>query len=270
MQHLTTFREKFLADPYMCGKSDKNISKKLEDLLKVDLDENFERYFIDFSDECELNFTDEGVYTGITIKNDIAKETQSEIESQLEFMTISESDENDKTEEVHNDKVISNQLTQPKHRKRKYVQVVDKNWMPTNEYPKIDLPFTPDIFQMQSFYFLSLNKSILVTAHTSSGKTTIVDYAIMLSKLHSTKIVYTSPIKALSNQKYNEFKKYDPGIITGDISLNTDSNLLIMTTEILRNLLYSKNQILYNLEFVIFDEVHYVNNQDRVLFGRNV
>lgn len=152
--------------------------------------------------------------------------------------------------------------TKPTHVKKKHAYSVATNWLPKWELD-FDLPFKPDTFQLQAFFFLKHNKSILVTAHTSSGKTTIVDYAIFLSQKHKTKVIYTSPIKALSNQKYNEFKKYNPGIITGDVSLNTSSNILIMTTEILRNLLYSRSPLLSDLEFVVFDEVHYINNRDR-------
>ena len=82
-------------------------------------------------------------------------------------------------------------------------------------------------------------------------------------------MIYTSPIKALSNQKYRELKKRfnnEVGVVTGDISVNREGSVLIMTTEILRNMLLkdnNNNQIIKELEFVIFDEVHYLNNVDR-------
>lgn len=77
-------------------------------------------------------------------------------------------------------------------------------------------------------------------------------------------MIYTSPIKALSNQKFREFKLAfeDVGLITGDIQLNTDAFCLIMTTEILRSMLYNGSEVIRELEWVIFDEVHYINDQE--------
>ena len=109
-------------------------------------------------------------------------------------------------------------------------------------------------------------ESVLVCAHTSAGKTCIAEYAIALSQKHGRRVVYTSPIKALSNEKYRKFsKKYhgDVGIITGDVTLNPQASFLIMTTEILRNMLYKGNDMIRDIEWVIFDEVHYVNNIER-------
>ncbi|EJW04754.1 hypothetical protein EDEG_01044 [Edhazardia aedis USNM 41457] len=146
---------------------------------------------------------------------------------------------------------------------KKHAFQIPENFVPPKIEPQLDLTFVPDVFQLQSFYCLSNNCSLLVTAHTSAGKTTIVDYAIFLASLNNTKLVYTSPIKALSNQKYYEFRKHKPGLLTGDITLNKESDVLIMTTEILRNMLYSRNTILSNLQYVVFDEVHYINNRDR-------
>ncbi|KAG0439702.1 Helicase SKI2W [Dictyocoela muelleri] len=82
---------------------------------------------------------------------------------------------------------------------------------------------------------------------------------------NNSKVIYTSPIKALSNQKFYDFsQKFSScGIITGDIQLNTNANCLIMTTEILRNMLYKQTDIVNNLEYVIFDEIHYINDPDR-------
>lgn len=76
--------------------------------------------------------------------------------------------------------------------------------------------------------------------------------------------IYTSPIKALSNQKFREFKeKFDSvGLVTGDLQINTTASCLIMTTEILQSMLYCAAEVLRDVEFVIFDEVHYINNED--------
>lgn len=104
-----------------------------------------------------------------------------------------------------------------------------------------------------------------MAAHTSAGKTVVAEYAIALSKKHMTKTIYTSPIKALSNQKYRDFKQAfgDVGLITGDIQIDSTANCLIMTTEILRSMLYCGSDVTRDLEYVIFDEVHYITDADR-------
>lgn len=93
----------------------------------------------------------------------------------------------------------------------------------------------------------------------------MAEYAIALSKKHMTKTIYTSPIKALSNQKYRDFKQLfgDVGLITGDIQIDSTANCLIMTTEILRSMLYCGSDVTRDLEYVIFDEVHYITDADR-------
>ena len=109
----------------------------------------------------------------------------------------------------------------------------------------IDFSFEPDHFQKHSFKCITNNENILVTAHTGSGKTAIAEYAIVYFNKLGKKVIYTSPIKALSNQKYKEFRdkfedKYEisVGIMTGDNKINPNADCVIMTTEILRNALY--------------------------------
>lgn len=82
--------------------------------------------------------------------------------------------------------------------------------------------------------------------------------------MYHYRVIYTSPIKALSNQKYRDFKrKFESvGLLTGDLQINQTASCLIMTTEILQSMLYCASDILRDLEFVIFDEVHYINNED--------
>lgn len=138
-------------------------------------------------------------------------------------------------------------------------------------------PFILDNFQKYAIRAISLNENVLVTSQTGSGKTVCAEYAIYKALESNKKIIYTSPIKSLSNQKFNEFNtKFGNnlvGILTGDIKYNPDAPILIMTTEILRNLLY-KDEIklndtsfkldIYNeVSTVIFDEVHYINDKDR-------
>ena len=131
----------------------------------------------------------------------------------------------------------------------------------------IDYPFELDTFQKQAVYHLEQNDSVFVAAHTSAGKTVVAEYAIALAMKHLSRCIYTSPIKALSNQKFREFKhKFgagNVGILTGDVQINAEAPCLIMTTEILRSMLYRGADLIRDVEFVVFDEVHYVNDQER-------
>ncbi|OWF39926.1 helicase SKI2W-like [Mizuhopecten yessoensis] len=126
-------------------------------------------------------------------------------------------------------------------------------------------PFELDVFQKQAILHLEDHDSVFVAAHTSAGKTVVAEYAIALSLKHMTRTIYTSPIKALSNQKYRDFKQTfkDVGLITGDVQMNQTASCLIMTTEILRSMLYNGSDVIRDLEWVIFDEVHYINDADR-------
>ena len=140
-------------------------------------------------------------------------------------------------------------------------------------------PFELSDFQKYSIQAILEGNHILVTAHTGSGKTLPAEFAIEHFVAQGKKVIYTSPIKALSNQKFHEFSKKFPnisfGILTGDIKFNPEADVLIMTTEILRNTLLQKNTnnqsvpLKFEMDFenelacVIFDEVHYINDADR-------
>ena len=126
-------------------------------------------------------------------------------------------------------------------------------------------PFELDTFQKEAIYHLENGDSVFVAAHTSAGKTVVAEYAIALSAKHMTKTIYTSPIKALSNQKFRDFRHEfdDVGILTGDVQVNPEASCLILTTEILRSMLYRGADLIRDVEFVIFDEVHYVNDLER-------
>ncbi|XP_013915981.1 PREDICTED: helicase SKI2W, partial [Thamnophis sirtalis] len=130
--------------------------------------------------------------------------------------------------------------------------------------PAFQWPFEPDVFQKQAILHLEKHDSVFVAAHTSAGKTVVAEYAIALSQKHMTRTIYTSPIKALSNQKFRDFKNTfgDVGLLTGDVQLHPDASCLIMTTEILRSMLYNGSDVLRDLEWVIFDEVHYINDSE--------
>ena len=142
--------------------------------------------------------------------------------------------------------------------------------------PAMTFPFPLDDFQKRSIIRLEQNENtqnkdnkekiiILVCAHTSSGKTLVAEYGIALNKRVNKRVIYTSPIKALSNQKYWEFKKKfkDVGIITGDVQINEKANCLILTTEILHKYLYYQKDILNEVGTIIFDEVHFINDNER-------
>ncbi|XP_038624275.1 helicase SKI2W [Tachyglossus aculeatus] len=131
--------------------------------------------------------------------------------------------------------------------------------------PAVKWPFEPDVFQKQAILHLERHDSVFVAAHTSAGKTVVAEYAIALSQKHMTRTIYTSPIKALSNQKFRDFRLTfgDVGLLTGDVQLHPEASCLIMTTEILRSMLYSGSDVIRDLEWVIFDEVHYINDAER-------
>ncbi|CAN4102238.1 unnamed protein product [Withania somnifera] len=128
----------------------------------------------------------------------------------------------------------------------------------------LSFPFELDPFQKEAIYHLEKGNSVFVAAHTSAGKTVVAEYAFALAAKHCTRAVYTAPIKTISNQKYRDFcGKFDVGLLTGDISLRPEASCLIMTTEILRSMLYRGADMIRDIEWVIFDEVHYVNDVER-------
>lgn len=126
--------------------------------------------------------------------------------------------------------------------------------------------FKFDKFQLLSFIEIDKNNNVLVSAPTSSGKTSIAEYALINCINNNKKIIYTSPIKSLSNEKYKEFKDRNicnVGLLTGDNKINIDADCVIMTAEILRNSLYKTDTFDDNIGCVIMDEVHFINDPDR-------
>ncbi|KAG7662926.1 MTR4 [[Candida] subhashii] len=126
-------------------------------------------------------------------------------------------------------------------------------------------PFVLDPFQDTAISCIDRNESVLVSAHTSAGKTVVAEYAIAQSLREKQRVIYTSPIKALSNQKYRELQAEfgDVGLMTGDVTINPDAGCLVMTTEILRSMLYRGSEIMREVAWVIFDEVHYMRDKSR-------
>jgi ATP-dependent RNA helicase DOB1 len=146
----------------------------------------------------------------------------------------------------------------------------DYDYIPISEHkapeePAKTYPFALDPFQQVSIASIQRNESVLVSAHTSAGKTVVAEYAIAQCLKNNQRVIYTSPIKALSNQKYREFMAEfgDVGLMTGDVTINPTATCLVMTTEILRSMLYRGSEIMREVAWVIFDEVHYLRDKSR-------
>ncbi len=135
-----------------------------------------------------------------------------------------------------------------------------------------EFPFELDEFQKDACDFISSGKSVVVCAPTGAGKTVIAQHAIHLALEQGKRIFYTTPLKALSNQKYYDFgEKYGQdkvGLLTGDTSINRNAQIVVMTTEVFRNMLYGTNfgavaDNLKDVKYVVLDEVHYMNDEQR-------
>ncbi|WP_166984818.1 DEAD/DEAH box helicase [Canibacter zhoujuaniae] len=130
------------------------------------------------------------------------------------------------------------------------------------------LGYQLDPFQTEACLRLAGGKSVLVAAPTGSGKTTVAEFAVALSRReHDLEIIYTSPIKALSNQKYRElcvtYGEDQVALLTGDVTVNPAAPIKVMTTEVLRNIIYADADSLNRLAFVVLDEVHYLGDPFR-------
>ena len=146
----------------------------------------------------------------------------------------------------------------------------DYEYVPISEHkppaePARTWKFQLDPFQQVSIASIERNESVLVSAHTSAGKTVVAEYAIAQCLQNNQRVIYTSPIKALSNQKYREFQADfgDVGLMTGDVTINPTATCLVMTTEILRSMLYRGSEIMREVGWVIFDEIHYLRDKVR-------
>lgn len=124
-----------------------------------------------------------------------------------------------------------------------------------------------DPFQVHAVEAIDRGESLIVAAPTGCGKTLIAEYAVDVSMERNKRVIYTAPIKALSNQKYRDFRKRFGeeivGIQTGDVTINPEGKLLIMTTEIFRNLILEDSRRLSDIYYVIFDEIHYLDDPER-------
>ena len=127
------------------------------------------------------------------------------------------------------------------------------------------MTFNLDKFQTQAIDSINKDFNVLVVAPTGSGKTYIAEKAIEKYTKQNQNVIYTTPIKALSNQKYNDFTNLniDTGLLTGDRSIKPDSELIVATTEILRNMIYSNDERLKEIGLIVLDEVHYLSDSER-------
>ena len=141
-----------------------------------------------------------------------------------------------------------------------------------NKYPKTKkfadtFPFELDPFQIEACHALENGKGVLVAAPTGAGKTIVGEFAVDLVINSGGKCFYTTPIKALSNQKFSELsEKYGEskvGLLTGDTSINSEAQIVVMTTEVLRTMIYSNSTTINDLKYVVMDEVHYLADKFR-------
>jgi ATP-dependent RNA helicase HelY len=130
------------------------------------------------------------------------------------------------------------------------------------------LSFDLDPFQLEACASLESGRSVLVAAPTGAGKTAVAEFALFLAmRGQHEKVFYTAPMKALSNQKFQEFQALygpdDVGLLTGDSNINASARIVVMTTEVLRNMLYAASDLLTGLQYVVMDEVHYLADRFR-------
>ena len=129
------------------------------------------------------------------------------------------------------------------------------------------LGFPPDPFQVRAMEAIDDGRSVLVAAPTGSGKTVVAEYAVVRALAEGGKAFYTSPLKALSNQKYGDLARRHGtarvGLLTGDNSINGEAPVVVMTTEVLRNMIYAGSPSLAGLRYVVLDEVHYLQDPYR-------
>ncbi|KAL3145466.1 hypothetical protein ABBQ32_003293 [Trebouxia sp. C0010 RCD-2024] len=125
--------------------------------------------------------------------------------------------------------------------------------------------FSLDPFQQTAINALERGHSVLVAAHTSAGKTVVAEYAFAMALRDNQRVIYTSPLKALSNQKYRQLYEefQDVGLMTGDVTINPNASCLVMTTEILRSMLYRGSEVVREVQLIVYDEIHYLRDKER-------
>ena len=149
----------------------------------------------------------------------------------------------------------------------RYQRAKSKAKFPLLEAFSAELRFPLDDFQIASCKALEKGSGVLVAAPTGAGKTVVGEFAIHLAVESGKKVFYTTPIKALSNQKFAEltarYGKDKVGLLTGDTNNNSEAQIVVMTTEVLRNMIYATSMSLRDLGYVVMDEVHYLADRFR-------
>ncbi|MDN6237201.1 MAG: DEAD/DEAH box helicase, partial [Corynebacterium flavescens] len=129
------------------------------------------------------------------------------------------------------------------------------------------LPYPLDDFQEQGCRVVEDGHGVLVCAPTGAGKTVVGEFAVFVALARGTKCFYTTPIKALSNQKYHDLVAVHGedaiGLLTGDVSINPGAEIVVMTTEVLRNMIYAESAALDRLSHVVMDEIHFLADASR-------
>lgn len=154
------------------------------------------------------------------------------------------------------------------------LNATDRTGKPLADLIRTAFPFRIDQFQNDALRALSAGESVVLSAPTGAGKTIVGEMAIYLALCRRMRVFYTTPLKALSNQKFYDFKKQfgeeRVGLLTGDVTVNRDAEIVVMTTEIYRNMLYADSTeskdvapVTDELFAVVFDEFHYLNDRDR-------
>ncbi|VAI55649.1 unnamed protein product [Triticum turgidum subsp. durum] len=255
-------------------------SVQFDDLFKIAWEED-DVNIVPHEDDGEQLAGDEGT-------NDVNERKVDKLQDASETLTMAETDKQEANvrgdvseAQTDLDKMLSSEVKdargetsglvddKPAQEGTDWALVVGDNSIVTNFHKlvpdmAIEYPFELDKFQKEAIYYLEKGESVFVAAHTSAGKTVVAEYAFALASKHCTRAVYTAPIKTISNQKYRDFcGKFDVGLLTGDVSIRPEATCLIMTTEILRSMLYRGADIIRDIEWVIFDEVHYVNDAER-------
>lgn len=190
------------------------------------------------------------VYTNIMAQRTASHLRQQEDDSEAEKKETtgkSEKVEDDTTKEIatgtSHDKSVRSYSAYPKNLPPGAER---KASAPTSTTPAKEYAFTLDPFQSRAVSYVDKDESVLVAAHTSAGKTAVAEYAVAKSLRDGQRVVYTSPIKALSNQKFRDLQEefQDVGLMTGDITINPTATCLVMTTEILRSMLYRGSELM--------------------------
>lgn len=134
--------------------------------------------------------------------------------------------------------------------------------------------FTLDDFQRQALAYIEAGRSVIVSAPTGVGKTLIADYLIEKAVAEGKRVIYTAPLKALSNQKYRQFRislgAEQVGILTGDVVVNSEAPVLMMTTEIYRNMVLTDPERAANIHYLIFDEVHFIDSDRGIAWEESI